>query len=609
MTEDWIKKYGSASQFESWLAKTSLYWKERLDQIRIKTADKRRDGWTRWVSAQPIFRDLFGNSFLPYHDYGRGGRGWRDLWQDILGLLLMQKGDVSQLLEGHFAGVRFDGSNATIIGHNPGEFIADRNNIPRVWMDHGAWPLFTTRMYLDWTGDLDFLLREQPYFWDHLTHRGQAVNSSWKDEKGTRLQTSKGEIYLGSIYEHLLIQNLVPFYNVGGHNCIRLEGADWNDALDMANQNGESVAFSAFYAGNLAGLADLAESLSASGKQTIALAEEICLLLDSLFDPVDYDKPADKIARLAEYLNSCATTVTGHQATIDLLSLADDLRKKADWMKTHLRNQEWIDVGDHGWFNGYYDNQGRRMEGVFDNTVQMTLTGQVFQLMFDVATDAQAQKITESVQEYLYAPSLHGVKLNTEFKFNTDALGRIFGFAYGHKENGAMFSHMAVMYAYALFKRNLTGQARKLLDDLFQHCQDYASSRIYPGLPEYLDPSGRGRYPYLTGSASWYMLSLVTQIFGVQGLNGDLLIRPALDNSWFDENGQASVQTPFAGRLLRIVYHNRAGKKPEQVVPIRIEWNGSELPCSVSEGGLLIKRQNILTFPDQDWQQLDVFLE
>ena len=30
-------------------------------------------------------------------------------------------------------------------------------------------------------------------------------------------------------------------------------------------------------------------------------------------------------------------------------------------------------------------------------------------------------------------------------------------------------------------------------------------------------------YPYLTGAASWYMLTMVTEVFGVSGEYGDLL--------------------------------------------------------------------------------------
>ena len=76
--------------------------------------------------------------FRSHHDYGKGGRGWRDLWQDCLALLIMNPDGVRQMLLDNFAGVRIDGSNATIIGSKQGEFVADRNNITRVWMDHGV---------------------------------------------------------------------------------------------------------------------------------------------------------------------------------------------------------------------------------------------------------------------------------------------------------------------------------------------------------------------------------------------------------------------------------------------------------------------------------------
>jgi cellobiose phosphorylase len=33
-------------------------------------------------------------------------------------------------------------------------------------MDHGAWPYLTTRLYVDQSGDLAFLLEEQTYFKD-----------------------------------------------------------------------------------------------------------------------------------------------------------------------------------------------------------------------------------------------------------------------------------------------------------------------------------------------------------------------------------------------------------------------------------------------------------
>ena len=228
-----------------------MEWKNRLDTFGVQTGDTRFDLWMRWVSIQPTLRRLYGNSFLPAHDYGRGGRGWRDLWQDILALLLTESRGCQRIPLWEFRGVRIDGSNATIIGSAPGEFKADRNNIPRVWMDHGAWPLLTTSLYIDQTGDLAFLLREQTYFKDHLISVPRKSTSHWEPEQGTLLANSTREPYTGTILEHILIQHLTPFFNVGAHNNILLEGADWNDGMDMAPERGESVAFSALYAGNL----------------------------------------------------------------------------------------------------------------------------------------------------------------------------------------------------------------------------------------------------------------------------------------------------------------------------------------------------------------------
>ena len=160
-----------------------------------------------------------------------------------------QKTGKSKLDKGIFRAVKKDGTNATIIGSKPGEFIADRNNITRVWMDHGVWPCITTKLYLNETGDYDLLWKEAPYFLDKQVMRGEATDEDW-EAKAEKKHT-------GTVLEHLLLQNLTAFYDVGEHNIIRLRGADWNDALDMAGRHGESVAFTCAYAGNFRHLAYL----------------------------------------------------------------------------------------------------------------------------------------------------------------------------------------------------------------------------------------------------------------------------------------------------------------------------------------------------------------
>ncbi|WP_310832354.1 GH36-type glycosyl hydrolase domain-containing protein [Paenibacillus pedocola] len=604
-----MSKYGSSAAFEAHLEENKLFWAGKVNTVEFHTADDTADQWMKWVTLQPVLRRLYGNSFLPYHDYGRGGRGWRDLWQDCLALLIMEPGDVRSLLLNNYAGVRIDGSNATIIGQQPGEFIADRNNIPRVWMDHGAWPLMTTMLYLNQSGDLDFLLQEQTYFRDSFMSRCRERDSSWEAAAGSSLRTAAGDIYKGTILEHILLQNLVPFFNVGEHNNILLEGADWNDGLDMAAQRGESVTFTAFYASNLYELSMLLRTLKErTGQKTLELAEEMVLLLDSIGDAVDYTSVSAKLERLNRFYAAAPNVVSGIRAKLDIEQVAGDLAQKAEWIFAHLRKNEWV-ASEHGdgWFNGYYNNDGERVEGETAEGVRMTLTGQVFPLLGHAAAPEQIPHIIAAVERNLYDEKI-GYRLNSNFGGIQQNLGRAFGFAFGHKENGAMFSHMTVMYGNALYKRGYVREGRKVLDSLYNLSANFELSRIYPGVPEYINEQGRGMYTYLTGSASWLLLTMVTEVFGVKGQLGDLRLEPKLAKEQFDQEGKASIKTLFADRQLEVVYTSTgsAGYGEYQIHSVTL--NGAEVTLQRVSEGVVIPRDVLSALPEGQVHQLQVGL-
>jgi cellobiose phosphorylase len=189
------------------------------------------------------------------------------------------------------------------------------------------------------------------------------------------------------------------------------------------------------------------------------------------------------------------------------------------------------------------------------------LTGQVFTIMSRIATDEQVKEIVKASDNYLYDGAVGGYKLNTNFAEVKDDLGRMFGFAYGHKENGAVFSHMAIMYANALYQRGFAAEGYKAINSLYQHCNNFKMSKIYPGIPEYIGPNGRGLYHYLTGSASWLLLTVITEMFGVKGWFGDLLLEPKLLLEQFDENHEASINLIFGNRKLTITYTNPEAKE------------------------------------------------
>ncbi len=553
-----VAKFRTEKSCQDSLAATKAYWEEKIN-VSYRTGSKEFDAWMHWVNFQPMLRRIYGCSFLPHHDYGRGGRGWRDLWQDCLALLIMNPSGVRDMLISNFGGIRMDGTNATIIGAKQGEFIADRNNITRVWMDHGVWPFLTTRLYIMQSGDLDILLTQNSYFKDPQAMRGEEKDLLWKPEDGNHVKMMSGKVYQGSILEHMLITHLAAFYDVGEHNHIRLRGADWNDALDMAKDRGESVAFTALFGSNLDMMADLILGLQQKGIRTLSFFRELELLLKD--HPSIYDTVEEKQRLLHEYCESCRSTLSGDSFEISCEALAQNLKNKAAWIRNHILGTEWLENKDgHSWYNGYYDNNGRRVEGDFETGVRMMLTSQVFAIMSGTASDEQVKAIVKAADTYLFDEAIGGYKLNTDFKEVKEDLGRMFGFAYGHKENGAVFSHMVVMYSNALYQRGFVKEGYKAINTLYRHCNNFEKSRIYPGIPEYIGDNGRGLYHYLTGSASWLLLTVLTEMFGIKGSMGDLVLEPKLLSEQFDEQGQAEVSLIFAGRMLTICYENKGRK-------------------------------------------------
>ena len=563
------KTYTTREKVLEELEKTKAYWQEKVN-VAYHTGDSDFNQFMHWVSFQPILRRIYGCSFLPHHDYGKGGRGWRDLWQDCLALLIMEPSVVRQMIVDNYGGVRIDGTNATIIGNRQGEFIADRNNIARVWMDHAFWPFVTTQLYMDQTGDMNVLFEKIPYFKDLQTKRGTAHDEKWSSAYGENQKTESGEIYYGTVLEHILLENLCAFYDVGEHNEMKLHGADWNDAMDMAWENGESVAFTCAYAGNMKNIAEYLRKLQEKEMfDRIEVAEEMEILFTG--DRELYESPEKKQQLLRQYTEKCAHDISGNTIVIRLDQLSRNLDEKADWMMENIRRREWVKDGENGWFNGYYDDHKRPVERAENSQVRMMLTSQVFAIMSKTAQKDQIESICKSADKYLFDRQAGGYRLNTNFHEEKFDLGRMFGFAYGEKENGAVFSHMAVMYGNALYKNGYAKEGHKVLETLLDAAMDFENSRMYPGIPEYFDNQGRGLYAYLTGAASWYMLTMITEVFGVRGDLGDLVIAPALMPEQYNENGQASLTMEFAGRKLEICICNPEKKLPSEY-KIKTVW-------------------------------------
>jgi len=540
-----FSKLNSPLKIKKELKYTKEYWQNLSSIINFDFKDKNFNNWLIWVGIQPTLRKLFGCSFLPHFDYGKGGRGWRDIWQDTLTLLLKEDNNAEKFLLNGFKGVRIDGSNATIVTKN-GAFASDRNQISRTWMDHGIWPYISLRLYLNRTKNLNLLEKNIPYFRDHLLKRTKEIDSSFT-QKDNLLRTKNKEVYKGSVLEHILVQHLTSFFNVGKHNIIRLENADWNDGLDMAAQNGESVTFSCMYAYNLNNLCIFLKELQKK-KSSVSLLKEISLLLDKINKPVNYNSAREKQRRLSEYLEK-TKEINGQKITVKISDLILDLEKKSEHLSRWLREKEWLKAG---FFNGYYDNKARRVAGIKQGKVRMSLAPQVFAIMSGIATDDQIKQVWHSIKKHLKDPKLGGFRLNTNFKSLCLDLGRCFSFSYGDKENGAIFSHMVVMLSFALYSRGFAKEGWEAMDSLYEMASSN-KSQIYPSIPEYCNNEGKGLYLYLTGSASWYIYNLIEKIFGIKFSLGKIFLQPNILPDNFFKN-EIEVTLPFKKKMITVSY-------------------------------------------------------
>lgn len=523
-----LNKYNNEVTFKSEFNYMIKDFKTKVEKLQFQIEDKQRSYQVSQIPIQPILRRFMGNSYLPHHDYGKGGRGWRDLWQDLISMIIYADERVESLLLNNFSGIRIDGSNATIIGDKPGVFMADRNNIVRVWSDHGAWPLLTTKMYIDETGNIDFLFKETSYFDDQFTHYTKKMKSNFSKD---HVLKQKGITFEGTVLEHLLLQNVVACHNTGDKGFIRIEDADWNDGHDMASEKGETIAFTHFYANNLRVLAKLIESISV--EEVKILEPLINLMINKDYSLINFFDDVSSVDLKSKYI--CKDTIT------------KALNEKSNTMITHLEQEG---INSNLTLQSYVDNSGC----YFDSHETVSLTGQAMALLNKTVSIKQAESIVRITKKHLFEQDIGGYRLNSNHDQVKMNMGRAYGFAYGTKENGAVFSHMSLMYAYGLYQYGYVDEGSEAYKAILD-ASAKIKSKVLIGIPEYFDNDGVGKYMFLTGSATWLLKLLRTEVFGIKFNMGKLTLDPKLLKSDFID-GTASINTYLFGKLRTVKYYN-----------------------------------------------------
>ncbi len=234
-------------------------------------------------------------------------------------------------------------------------------------------------------------------------------------------------------------------------------------------------------------------------------------------------------------------------AKIDEYRFAADAINKA--VNTHLWHDKWFARGitdDNRVFGTAKDQQGK-----------IYLNPQSWALLSGAATQKQQSLMITAVSEQLMTP--HGVMmLAPSYTHMVEDIGRITQKHPGVSENGSVYNHAAIFYAYSLYQVGEHDLAFDVLKKIIPENNNADKSgqlavfvpNYYRGAyHQYPEQSGCSSQLFNTGTLSWLYRCLVEELCGLKGGNGVLSVSPKLPSHL----NKISGQRLFRGARLNFV--------------------------------------------------------
>ncbi|MCL1092327.1 GH36-type glycosyl hydrolase domain-containing protein [Shewanella kaireitica] len=168
------------------------------------------------------------------------------------------------------------------------------------------------------------------------------------------------------------------------------------------------------------------------------------------------------------------------------------------------------------------------------------LNPQSWALMSKAVDAEQTTKILAAVEKQLMTP--YGpMMLAPAYTAMREDVGRLTQKYPGSAENGSVYNHAAVFYAYSLCLIDEHQKAFEILMKMLPSQQDaFIRGQLPTFIPNYYrgaffqnpQQAGRSSQLFNTGTLAWYYRCIVEEIVGVKGELGCLVIEPHLPKEW-----------------------------------------------------------------------------
>lgn len=270
-----------------------------------------------------------------------------------------------------------------------------------------------------------------------------------------------------SIYAHC-VRAIKRSMNVGYHGLMLIGSGDWNDGFSNVGikGSGESVWLSIFY----------------------------CCVINKFIPIIKLKKDKAFLANVIEFKNALIKAVE-----------------------------------ENGWDGKYYlrafYDDGKAIGTSKDSECVIDIMPQIFALLADCFDKDRVAMSIESIDKMLLDNNEKLIRLfNGSFADGDHNPGYIKEYVAGVRENGGQYTHAVAFYAYALFR---SGQADKGFEVL-QLLNPAQRSSAYKNEPYVLSGDiytadgryGKGGWSWYTGSAGWYLKTVIEEMFGM-AVRGD----------------------------------------------------------------------------------------
>ncbi len=242
--------------------------------------------------------------------------------------------------------------------------------------------------------------------------------------------------------------------------------------------------------------------------------------------------------------------------------------EKVSKLKENINKYGW----DGNWYIRGTTDKGKPFGASKNREGKIFLNTQSWALISDVCSPRQQQKIIASVDKYLMCDGLP-VTLFPPYLKMDENIGKLTLKAPGVNENGSVYSHAAVFFAYALLKGGYKDKAYAILRNLIPGTKNNPVSKCQQlplNIPNcYLEPynqhtPGLSTHVYGTGTISWLYLTFITEIIGFKAGPDGFSLKPALPEEWND----VKLVKNFRGTCYKIAITRKAG------LPPTIKFNG-----------------------------------